>query len=145
MKTINEALIIGGTSGMGLATAKRLIQRGISITITGRDEKKLSEAKNFLGDNANTIQVDLYKEDCLNSFIEKIKNNLSPIVDEQWIKLNPNHKTFLGQTLEHHHINNAGTAAYIPRDLHRGTVNKDIIHVDNMAIGLNDFKNIVKG
>jgi hypothetical protein len=77
--------------------------------------------------------------------IEKIKNNLSPIVDEQWIKFNPNHKTFLGQTLEHHHINNAGTAAYIPRDLHRGTVNKDIIHVDNMAIGLNDFKNIVKG
>lgn len=79
MKTINEALIIGGTSGMGLATAKRLIERGISVTITGRDEKKLSEAKNFLGENANTVQVDLYKEDCLKSFIEKIKNNSSHI------------------------------------------------------------------
>ncbi len=79
MKTINEALIIGGTSGMGLATAKRLIQRGISVTITGRDEKKLLEAKNILGENANTIQVNLYKNDCLEKLLEKIKNNSSHI------------------------------------------------------------------
>jgi short-subunit dehydrogenase len=75
MNTINQALIIGGTSGMGLATAKKLIDRGISVTITGRDEKKLNEAKNFLGKNANTIQNDLYNASELNMLISTIKNN----------------------------------------------------------------------
>lgn len=79
MKTINEALIVGGTSGMGLASAKRLINRGISVTITGRNEDKLNSATKELGENANFLKVDLYEESALNSFIETIKNNSSHI------------------------------------------------------------------
>ena len=75
--------------------------------------------------------------------VDRIKNNLSPIVDNQWIKFNPNHKTFLGQTLEHHHISNTGIAAYVPQGLHRGVTNKDALHVDNMVLGWDDFKNIM--
>ena len=55
----------------------------------------------------------------------------SPIVDEVWLKYHPNQKAFLGERLEHHHINNLGEAAYVPQSLHRGKVNKDILHVDN--------------
>jgi len=55
----------------------------------------------------------------------------SPIVDEVWLKYHPNQKAFLGERLEHHHINNVGEAAYVPQSLHRGKVNKDILHVDN--------------
>ena len=79
MNIINEALIIGGTSGMGLASAKKLIDRGISVTITGRNEKKLKDAKDFLGENANTIQNDLYDIKDLNELILSIKNNPSHI------------------------------------------------------------------
>ena len=80
--------------------------------------------------------------------IERIKNNLSPIVDKQWIKFNPNNKTFIGERLEHHHINNTDLAAYIPTSLHRGKINKEIMHVDNMALGkelFNSATNFVPG
>lgn len=79
MKKINEALIIGGTSGMGLATAKKLIDRGVSVTITGRDTLKLQEAQNFLGKNANTIQNDLYNEHELNDLISNIQGTSTQI------------------------------------------------------------------
>ncbi len=80
--------------------------------------------------------------------IERIKNGLAPIVDKQWLKFNPNHKTFMGEILEHHHINNTNLAAYVPASLHRGKFNKDILHMDNKALGqelLNATKNIITG
>ncbi len=79
MNNINSALIIGGSSGMGLATAMKLINRGISVTIVGRDLKKLEEAKTLFGENSNTLQHDLYDKDCLNKLIEVINNNQSQI------------------------------------------------------------------
>ncbi len=79
MNKVNQAIIIGGSSGMGLATAKKLINRGISVTIVGRDTKKLDEAKALLGEKANTLQHDLYDKDCLNSLIEVIKSTQSHI------------------------------------------------------------------
>ncbi len=79
MKTINQALLIGGTSGMGLATAKKLIKRGISVTVVGRSTKKLQEAQALLGQNANTLQADLYDKNSLSQLIEEINHNQSPI------------------------------------------------------------------
>lgn len=79
MNTIKDALIIGGTSGMGLATAKKLITRGISVTVVGRSTKKLEEAKTFLGENSNTLKIDLYEKESLNKLLEDIKNNKSHI------------------------------------------------------------------
>jgi NAD(P)-dependent dehydrogenase (short-subunit alcohol dehydrogenase family) len=79
MNTINEALIIGGTSGMGLATAKKLIDKGITVTVVGRSIKKLEEAQKFLGNNSNVLKVDLYDKESLTKLIEKIKTNESHI------------------------------------------------------------------
>lgn len=76
---INEAIIIGGSSGMGLASAKKLQERGISVTIVGRDVAKLEEAKLTLGLNVNIIQCDLYNKESLNKLIEQIKSNESHI------------------------------------------------------------------
>lgn len=40
-----QVVIVGGTSGIGLATAHRLIRDGYEVTVLGRDEKKLADAK----------------------------------------------------------------------------------------------------
>ncbi|MEY8212162.1 MAG: SDR family oxidoreductase [Gammaproteobacteria bacterium] len=70
----NVALIIGGSSGMGLATAKKLIQENNNVVIVGRNLKKLEQAKESLQllGNIHTIQADLYTKSGLNSIIDYI-------------------------------------------------------------------------
>lgn len=51
------ALITGGTSGIGLATARRFIEEGARVAITGTGADKLAAAKAALGD-VITIQAD---------------------------------------------------------------------------------------
>lgn len=76
---INEAIIIGGSSGMGLATAKKLKQRGIEVTIVGRNLEKLQEAQKILGSNTSIIKCDLYIKSNLEELLNKIKNNSTHI------------------------------------------------------------------
>ena len=40
-----DALIIGGSSGMGLKAARVLVEKGARVTLVGRDPKKLSEVR----------------------------------------------------------------------------------------------------
>ena len=41
----SQALIVGGTSGMGKATAQLLLQKGIEVIILGREDKNLEIGK----------------------------------------------------------------------------------------------------
>ena len=43
-KEIGAAAVVGGTSGIGLATAERLAARGIPLILIGRSEEKLAKA-----------------------------------------------------------------------------------------------------
>lgn len=56
------ALITGGNSGIGLATAERFIQEGARVAITGRNRKTLDAAEAKLGPNALAIQTDLTED-----------------------------------------------------------------------------------
>jgi len=56
-------LITGGTSGIGLATAKAFVSQGAYVFITGRNTKKLEQAKSQLGDRITTIQADVTSYD----------------------------------------------------------------------------------
>src|ERR1700691_3177147 len=53
------AVITGGTSGIGLATAKRFVAEGAYVFITGRRRKELDEAVTKVGRNVTGIQGDI--------------------------------------------------------------------------------------
>jgi NAD(P)-dependent dehydrogenase (short-subunit alcohol dehydrogenase family) len=54
-----KALITGGNSGIGLATAQLFIKEGAEVAITGRDQKTLDEAAQLLGSKANAYRADV--------------------------------------------------------------------------------------
>ncbi|WP_175970216.1 SDR family oxidoreductase [Burkholderia sp. BCC0322] len=53
-----KVVIIGGTSGMGLATAKMLLDGGARVLVTGRSQAGLVSAQQALGDGAIVISSD---------------------------------------------------------------------------------------
>lgn len=57
------ALIVGGSSGIGLATAKLLLERDIKIVIVGKSTQKLETAKRDLSafGQVETLQANLYE------------------------------------------------------------------------------------
>jgi NAD(P)-dependent dehydrogenase (short-subunit alcohol dehydrogenase family) len=52
------ALITGGTTGIGLATAKLFIEEGAKVIVTGRNPETLDQAKKILGAGADVIAAD---------------------------------------------------------------------------------------
>jgi len=52
-------LVIGGSSGIGLAISQQSIEQGANVIIAGRSVSKLNEAKALLGNNVQTQSVDL--------------------------------------------------------------------------------------
>lgn len=67
------ALITGGSSGIGLATAKLMIEEGARIAIVGRDAKKLEAAANEIGGDVVTISADASSLTGIRTIIEKVK------------------------------------------------------------------------
>jgi NAD(P)-dependent dehydrogenase (short-subunit alcohol dehydrogenase family) len=53
------ALITGGNSGIGLATARLFIEQGAHVALAGRDEATLAQAQQAFGDRAMTLRVDV--------------------------------------------------------------------------------------
>ena len=53
-----HVVIIGGTSGIGLAAAQRLGGEGARVTVAGRDPARLARARETLGDKANALPLD---------------------------------------------------------------------------------------
>ena len=59
------AVITGGSAGIGLATAKRFVDEGAYVFITGRRQAELEAAVKELGDNATGVQGDVSKPEDL--------------------------------------------------------------------------------
>jgi NAD(P)-dependent dehydrogenase (short-subunit alcohol dehydrogenase family) len=55
------ALVTGGTSGIGLATAKQFVDEGAYVFITGRREAELASATHEIGKNVTAVQGDVSK------------------------------------------------------------------------------------
>ena len=67
------ALITGGNSGIGLATAKLFVNEGAYVFITGRRNAELSAAVKEIGRNVTGVQGDVSKLDDLNRLFAQIK------------------------------------------------------------------------
>ena len=55
------AVVTGGNSGIGLATAKRLQEEGARVAISGRSKKTLDEAVKTIGNGVVAVQADVAK------------------------------------------------------------------------------------
>jgi NAD(P)-dependent dehydrogenase (short-subunit alcohol dehydrogenase family) len=52
------AVITGGTTGIGLATAQLFIEEGATVIVTGRNPETLDQARKILGSDADVIAAD---------------------------------------------------------------------------------------
>ena len=63
MSLINKMVVIlGGSSGMGLATAKAAKAHGARVVIAGRSRERLQAARAVLGDEVRTVALDIGDE-----------------------------------------------------------------------------------
>jgi NAD(P)-dependent dehydrogenase (short-subunit alcohol dehydrogenase family) len=67
------ALVTGGTSGIGLATAKQFVNEGAYVFITGRREPESAAAVKEIGRNATGIQSDVSRLGDLDRLFAQIK------------------------------------------------------------------------
>jgi len=68
------ALVTGGSSGIGFATAHKLIAAGAKVAICGRDERKLARAADDLG--ALAIQADVAVERDVVAMVRRVVDEL---------------------------------------------------------------------
>lgn len=74
MKLVGKtALITGGSSGIGLATAKLFLAHGARVAITGRDPATLEQARELLGHDILTVQSDTGKLEDIDDLVRTIK------------------------------------------------------------------------
>ncbi|TKB22887.1 MAG: SDR family oxidoreductase [Mesorhizobium sp.] len=69
-ENIEHCVIIGGSSGIGLATAKRLVSPTMKVTITGRNEEKLKSAWKSLGGTVGKAAFDAARQDEVRQFFD---------------------------------------------------------------------------
>ncbi len=76
MKT--QALIVGGTTGMGKATAELLLKDGIEVVLIGRDNENMSNAVNELSSagSVKTVGLDITDAEAVDHFIQHISETL---------------------------------------------------------------------
>jgi NAD(P)-dependent dehydrogenase (short-subunit alcohol dehydrogenase family) len=73
------AVVTGGNSGIGLATAKRLQEEGARVAISGRSKKTLDEAVRTIGDGVVAIQADVAKPVEMDKFYKEVSQKLGKI------------------------------------------------------------------
>jgi NAD(P)-dependent dehydrogenase (short-subunit alcohol dehydrogenase family) len=67
------AVITGGSSGIGLATAKRFVEEGAYVFITGRRKSELDAAVNQIGRNVTGVQSDVSKSADIDKLYTAVK------------------------------------------------------------------------
>ena len=77
--TDQVALITGGGSGIGLATAKEMIRLGARVAICGRNQAKLDAAVAELGDRTFALTCDIREADQVEGYVTAVLEKLGKI------------------------------------------------------------------
>lgn len=67
-----RALVLGGTSGIGLAAAKQLQERGAIVSVASRSEANLALARKVLGAGADVHAVDVLDRAALEALFDEL-------------------------------------------------------------------------
>jgi NAD(P)-dependent dehydrogenase (short-subunit alcohol dehydrogenase family) len=73
------ALVTGGNSGIGLATAKQFVKEGAYVFITGRRDSELAAAAKEIGRNVTAVQGDVANMADLDRLFAQIKREKSSL------------------------------------------------------------------
>lgn len=77
-------LVTGGTSGIGFATARRFVDEGAHVFITGRRESELRTAVKKISRNVTGVQGDVSKVDDLDRLFAQIKREKGRL-ERSWL------------------------------------------------------------
>jgi NAD(P)-dependent dehydrogenase (short-subunit alcohol dehydrogenase family) len=73
------AVVTGGSSGIGLATAKRFQEEGAKVAISGRNRKTLDEAVKSIGNGIVALQADVSKLEDIDKLYAEVSKKLGKI------------------------------------------------------------------
>ncbi len=77
--TGKTALITGGTTGIGYATAKLFLEEGARVAIVGQDESRVSEAAKSLGAEVVAIKADVSSISDMSNVANKLKSEFGTL------------------------------------------------------------------
>jgi NAD(P)-dependent dehydrogenase (short-subunit alcohol dehydrogenase family) len=73
------AVVTGGNSGIGLATAKRFQEEGAKVAISGRSRKTLDEAVKTIGNGVVAVQADVARLEDVDRLYAEVSRKLGKI------------------------------------------------------------------
>lgn len=101
------AVVTGGTTGIGLATAKRFATEGAQVFVTGRRQAELDAAVTAIGPKATGIKADSANLSDLNRLYERVKTEAGRI-DVLFVNAGGGSMLPLGSITEEHYDDTFG-------------------------------------
>src|SRR6202041_2599446 len=95
------AVITGGSSGLALASAKRFVEEGAYVFITGRRQEALDEAVRLIGRNVTGVRGDASNLDDLDRLFDTVKREKGKI-DVLFASAGKGEAAKLGEITEQH-------------------------------------------
>ena len=115
------AVITGGSSGMALESARRFVEEGAYVFITGRLQEALDEAIRLIGRNVTGVRGDAANLDDLHRLFDTVKREKGRI-DILYASAGTGEAALLGEITEQHfdtafHLNARGTLFTVQKAL----------------------------
>jgi NAD(P)-dependent dehydrogenase (short-subunit alcohol dehydrogenase family) len=138
-KNLPVAIVTGGASGLGLATAKKLVENNIITIIIGRNEKALAAASGSLGDLCFYYAFDLTDLKEIPQLVEQIlaeHGKIDILVNNAGVNLKKPFHEVLDEEFAHIIQTNLTSVFVLSREVVKAMLTKksgSIINISSMA------------